>query len=216
MMNSLFDPFILLFVFAPSLLTLAIVAAITWSKSRGESQRDFAGRLLAAAVQQMPPFRSDWGRAMLAELDQLDGTAARWRFAVGCIRSALFPPAFIPSPAAATSARSVQGIGVNCGMLSVAIPPLALPFLFSVALAADYLFSGPGPFAGQSVPHGVIGACLVTTMLLLISGLPLGLAGWYRGDRFLWLSVLGPFLSVALAFYLWMFLYLFAGGPGGD
>lgn len=48
--------------------------------------------LLAAAVRRMPSERREWGEAMLAELAQLQHPYARWRFALGCARVALFPP----------------------------------------------------------------------------------------------------------------------------
>lgn len=53
---------------------------------------DGPGRLLAAAVRWMPEERRDWGTAMLAELAQLQHPSARWWFALGCARVALFPP----------------------------------------------------------------------------------------------------------------------------
>lgn len=56
------------------------------------STMDGPGRLLAAAVRWMPEERRDWGAAMLAELAQLQHPSARWRFALGCARVALFPP----------------------------------------------------------------------------------------------------------------------------
>lgn len=49
-------------------------------------------RLLVAAVRHMPAERSEWGAAMLAELAQLRHPAARWQFALSCVRVALFPP----------------------------------------------------------------------------------------------------------------------------
>jgi hypothetical protein len=48
--------------------------------------------LLTIAVRRMPAERSDWGEAMLAELAHIQNPSARWRFALGCIRVALFPP----------------------------------------------------------------------------------------------------------------------------
>lgn len=49
-------------------------------------------RLLAWAVRQMLTERREWGAAMLAELGQLQHPAARWQFALSCLRVALFPP----------------------------------------------------------------------------------------------------------------------------
>jgi hypothetical protein len=48
--------------------------------------------LLAAAAATLPADRRDWGAAMTAELAQVQDPAARWRFAAGCARAAVFPP----------------------------------------------------------------------------------------------------------------------------
>jgi hypothetical protein len=53
---------------------------------------DVAGRLLAFAVQRMPPARREWGAAMLAELAALQDSPTRWKFALGCAWVAVFPP----------------------------------------------------------------------------------------------------------------------------
>ncbi len=49
-------------------------------------------KLLGAALRWMPEERSEWGAAMLAELAHLQQPRARWQFAWGCARVALFPP----------------------------------------------------------------------------------------------------------------------------
>ncbi|MDX2042601.1 MAG: hypothetical protein SF097_15375 [Acidobacteriota bacterium] len=49
-------------------------------------------KLLGAALRWMPEERSEWGAAMLAELAHLQHPRARWQFAWGCARVALFPP----------------------------------------------------------------------------------------------------------------------------
>jgi len=51
-----------------------------------------AYRCLAAATARMPADREDWGRAMVAELDQMRPGSARWRFVLGAARVALLPP----------------------------------------------------------------------------------------------------------------------------
>lgn len=53
---------------------------------------DRPARLLDSAVAALPDRRRDWGAAMTAELAQVEGTSTRWRFAVGCARTAVFPP----------------------------------------------------------------------------------------------------------------------------
>jgi hypothetical protein len=54
---------------------------------------DLPRRFLELASAWTPARRRDWSRAMLAELDQITGTATRWRFALGAARVALIPPA---------------------------------------------------------------------------------------------------------------------------
>lgn len=61
------------------------------SGAAGPPARDLAYRILAAATARMASGRRDWGAAMLAELSQIDRRAARWRFALGAARVALFP-----------------------------------------------------------------------------------------------------------------------------
>jgi hypothetical protein len=49
-------------------------------------------KLLDVALRWMPEERREWGLAMQAELAQLRHPAARWQFALSCVRVALFPP----------------------------------------------------------------------------------------------------------------------------
>ncbi|MGD9634430.1 MAG: hypothetical protein AB7G28_00200 [Pirellulales bacterium] len=213
-MKSLFDAPLLLFIFAPPLLTMAIVLAILGRKVRMQRALGAAEGMLAAAIEGMPPERAEWGKAMLAELNHLPGAWTRFRFALGSARASLFPPHSTAAPL--ESPRYVVSRGPYCGMLAVGLPPLALPFLFLTAVVADSLFHGLGDSTSHAMPAALVSACLITGLALLLSGLPLGLASWYRGERCLWLTALGPILSVVFAGYLWMFLYLFAVGPNGD
>jgi len=47
---------------------------------------DPLGRLLAAAVATLPDHRREWGMAMNAELAEVRGRSARWRFALSSAR----------------------------------------------------------------------------------------------------------------------------------
>ena len=67
------------------------LAGLAWL-ARRKRGGDPAARLAAAAANRLPPHRQDWGRAMAAELAQVQGRARRWRFTVGVLRVALFPP----------------------------------------------------------------------------------------------------------------------------
>ncbi len=59
------------------------------------TRRDLPRALLAACVFVFGAGRPDWGRAMLAELTEIDDRRARRRFALGCARSLVFAA---PSP----------------------------------------------------------------------------------------------------------------------
>jgi hypothetical protein len=48
--------------------------------------------VLAYGVRLLPAGRTEWGRAMLAELAAIEGTPDRWRFALSCTRSVLSGP----------------------------------------------------------------------------------------------------------------------------
>ncbi|HEV7650410.1 MAG TPA: hypothetical protein VGP26_19865 [Actinophytocola sp.] len=58
------------------------------AEARRGSPGDPARALLTLACRRLPADRVDWGRAMIAELDNLDHAAARWRFALGGVRAA--------------------------------------------------------------------------------------------------------------------------------
>ncbi|MEV0839244.1 hypothetical protein AB0I55_06740 [Actinocatenispora sera] len=68
-----------------ALLTLALVWAL-----RGSG--DLPSRIVALAARRLPAHRAEWGWAMIAELTGIPGRGRRWRFAVGVLRVALFPP----------------------------------------------------------------------------------------------------------------------------
>jgi hypothetical protein len=51
--------------------------------------RDGADRLVDVAVRLLPPGRGQWGAAMRAELAAVGTRAARWSFALGCVRAAV-------------------------------------------------------------------------------------------------------------------------------
>ena len=90
-------------VLAPFLWLWAVAAWLLWRawwRQAGVrlSALDGPGRLLAAAAAALPAGRRDWGAAMAAELAQvpMQERAARWRFAAGCARAAVFPPGGSP------------------------------------------------------------------------------------------------------------------------
>jgi hypothetical protein len=83
---------VVLGVFAIVVVFAVLAATMETRTPRGRGDGDFPERIVAAAVSRLFTGRGDWGRAMLAELSHVDGRVHRWRFAVGVVRVALFPP----------------------------------------------------------------------------------------------------------------------------
>jgi hypothetical protein len=77
----------------PALVVLAVlvVAGLLWLL-RGSGGGDAPARIVTVAAGLLPAHRRDWGRAMAAELARIHGRGRRWRFTVGAVRVALFPP----------------------------------------------------------------------------------------------------------------------------
>ncbi len=94
--NGLLDIGMVSFVFTPLALTVTLLLCIWWYRIKDSRAAppamDTPGLLLTIAVRRMPAERCEWGEAMLAELAQLQNPSARWRFALGCVCVALFPP----------------------------------------------------------------------------------------------------------------------------
>jgi hypothetical protein len=83
---------------------------------------DGPGWLLAAAVATLPADRRDWGAAMAAELAQVQGRAARWRFAAGCARAAVFPPGDSRAAVGVAGAVAVAATAVAVLATGAALP----------------------------------------------------------------------------------------------
>jgi hypothetical protein len=86
-----------------------------WWRQAGDdlAALDGPGWLLAAATATLPADRSDWGQAMAAELAQVPGGAARWRFAAGCARAAVLPPGGSRTAVGATGALVVAALAAT-------------------------------------------------------------------------------------------------------
>jgi hypothetical protein len=79
-------------VFVIALATLVVArlapAAVRILRAaRVDDSRDRAAVVLALAIRSLPAGRTDWGRAMLGELDEAQGSWARWRFSLGCAKA---------------------------------------------------------------------------------------------------------------------------------
>ena len=219
MNNGLLDPAIISFVFAPLLVTVALLLSIWWKMIQDSrttiSAQDVPGLMLASAVHRMSAERRDWGMAMLVELGQLHDRRSRWWFALNCTRVVLFPPR-----RAGLLRHALTGKSPVCGMLAVALPPLGLPFIYFTTIIVEAI--GGSPFTQSSRwadPDVVIGAVkviILLTLSCLLAGLPLGIAGVLRRERLRWLSVMGIVLSAGIIGYFVTVMSFIAAGPYGD
>jgi hypothetical protein len=108
---------------------LAIAAWLLWRawwRQAGVrlSALDGPARLLAAATATLPADRRDWGAAMAAELAQVpvQERAARWRFAAGCARAAIFPPGGTRSAVGVAGVLAIAATGAAAGATDAALP----------------------------------------------------------------------------------------------
>jgi hypothetical protein len=138
---------------------------------------DGPGWLLAAAAATLPADRRDWGAAMTAELAQVQDRAARWRFAAGCGRTAVFPPG---GNRAATGVAGVLAVAavVAAALATGAVLPagrvFALAFVgllgglatLAVARSRRVGRAGPGPASTALALAGVAGSLAFTTYYL--------------------------------------------------
>jgi hypothetical protein len=200
---------LIVFAFSPLALTLALLACVVWKRlASGGATAHGPGALLNAAVRRMPDERRDWGKAMLAELCQINGTFGRWLFALGCARVALFPPATTGWPRYVADA--FRRLGPVCGLLSVGLPPLGLPLLYFTSIACNAFMTHDNFSSGELVPT-ILGVCILTSIACILSGVPLGIAGLIRREKVRWLSLAGPVSSISIFSYLQIVQHLAQG-----
>jgi len=206
MNNGLLDPVIVSFVFTPLVVSSAMLFALWWRQIRGlRAKLDAPGLLLTSAVRAMPKARQQWGEAMLAELGQIHGRLARWHFALGCARVALFPP---------TAETLLQPAGRSpiFGMLSVALPPLGLPFIYFAAALFESIGLTSSHWSNSEAVMIVVKILLLLTLGCLVAGVPLGLAGWLRRERMPRLSAIGVISSICIFAYFLTVMHFLSGG----
>lgn len=199
-----------IFVFAPMAVTLAVAAVVGWWRSRGESgESGGPERLLSAAIRHMPPERSEWGEAMMSELVHLHarGEAFRWWFALGCSRAALFPPA--TGSWMRHALATLWRLGSSSAVLSVTLPTLSLPLLWLCAAASNAFMTHDNYASGELVPT-LLGAAILGCLALMFSGVPLGIVAWVRWEQRRWVALLGPAQSLAIFGYMQLVQHLAA------
>jgi hypothetical protein len=148
---------------------------------RGPGENDLARRFLAAAAARTPANRRDWGRAMLAELDQVTGRRARWLFALGAARTALVPPrssrraAILLAAIAAVAALAIHMAVPQAGAVAL----VALPGL--PALCAWAALARPRPACPPSAP-GRAAQVIAVASIIACPALGIRLVTLYPGN----------------------------------
>ena len=167
------------------------------------SAMDPPARLLAAAVAALPDGRREWGLAMTAELAEVPGRSARWRFAISGVRATLWlPPAggwpvLALVAGAVVAAVTVAGPAVGAAMPGLAVFAVAFTGLVGAlavrAVARPRRLRPPAPVPAVLVAGGVAASIAATVIFLrreptTVESLP---PGW------------AVFLAVVLAGCLW-------------
>jgi hypothetical protein len=172
------------------LCLLANAAALCWRSARAARadqaaqaaqadradpaiRADLPARLLRWATGLLSPQREEWGRAMLAELDHVDGRGRRWRFALGCAGAAMVLPPW-GRAAAAVWAMTAVAVGIYATVVvrygqgsarSVVWSAILLALLAGLTIAAGTLLRRPS----VAVP-GLLGGLFVALAWLAVSG----------------------------------------------
>lgn len=109
-------------------LGASLVLVDRWWESSGFrlSSMDAPGQVLALTVATLPEPRQRWGEAMLGELAQVQGRAARWRFTLSCARAALSLPLPTRRPPIALAVVGVvaAAVAVAHTVVGAAVPGL--------------------------------------------------------------------------------------------
>jgi hypothetical protein len=163
----------------PWVIAVRLLWRAWWAQNAANlSTMDGPARLLAAAAVTLPDDRRDWGAAMAAELDQVQGSSVRWRFAAGCARAAIFPPRSNRVPVFVVAALAVVAAVTAQSVVGYALPAMrifAITFIalvgalttLAVARSRRVRQSAPGPTITAAGLTGV-GACIGATAYFLV------------------------------------------------
>jgi WD40 repeat protein len=135
--------------------------------------RDGARALLAVAVWLLPAGRREWGQAMRAELACISSASARWGFAVGCLRAAVWPGQLMRAGRYAVVVAGAVGLATLSritGVFRVEVIGLGLvapPVLGRLGRGAGLLGAvgaSRAARAGRYICLVVVAACLVVAV----------------------------------------------------
>lgn len=128
--------------------------------------RDLPARLLQRIVRWMPGDRAEWGAAMIAELDEVEACADRWRFALGCMTVALHPPRREKEVLAMANGLT-QRCSARPGTAALLGALCVVPFVLANAIVANSIepfFSMIRPNAHTSAREYVLLAVVLLVM----------------------------------------------------
>jgi hypothetical protein len=204
-------------VFAtPWVLAAQLLWRAWWLRAgAGVTGLDGPARLLAVAAATLPADRRDWGAAMAAELAQVQGPAARWRFAAGCARAAVCPPGGHRAAvvvAGALTFAALAATGLATGAVLPAGRVFALTFVglvgglatLAVARSGRAGRAGPGPVVAGLGLAGVAGCVGLTTWY--VAEYPLTRQGYPPTTSATLPPATAVVLAVVLAGCLWLTL----------
>src|SRR5947208_14694724 len=99
---------------------VALILRSSRAVPAGSARGDVPERLLRWAAGLLSAQRTEWGQAMLGELDHIDGRGPRWRFAAGCAGAALLLPPWGRAAGAvwAMAAAAAGAVGVCAAVAS--------------------------------------------------------------------------------------------------
>jgi hypothetical protein len=193
-------------VFATPWMIAARLLWRAWWRQAGArlSSLDGPARLLAAAAATLPEDRRDWGAAMTAELTQVRDRGARWGFAAGCARAAVFPPGGNRAAAVVAGALAVAALAATGLATGAVLPParvFALTFVgllgglatLTAARSPRLRRAGPGAAVAGLALAGVAG-CLALTAWYVAE-----YPSTYRGYPRIISATLPPATAVVLA-----------------
>ena len=125
---------------------------------------DVPARIVAAAAAWLPAHRTDWGRAMAAELAQVHDRAGRWRFAAGAVRVALFLPSGRSRRMLAVALAGLLASAAATAATAAGIPDLAWSVaVLGVLLGGYATFRASRPRLPHRAAPGVMIAVLALT-----------------------------------------------------
>jgi hypothetical protein len=145
-----------------------------WSESGSRmSTMDPPGRLLAVAVAALPERRREWGEAMTAELAEMEGRSARWRFALSSVRATLWlPPAGGWPVLALVTSVVVASVTVAGPAVGAAVPGLgvfAMTFTGLVGSMVAVAVARSGrPRLPVPVPTVMVAGCVAASIAVTV------------------------------------------------